>query len=165
MGPVDRALREPTLGLPTSEVTFAELLKGAGYATGMVGKWHLGMHETFHPLRRGFDEFYGFLAGANSYVDPSEPGVKSIGKRGQEVEGERSSRNPILRNRTPVAEREYLTDAFAREAVAFIDRHRQQPFFLYVPFNAPHLPLQATKKYLDRFHRSPTSGAGCTWPW
>ena len=63
----------------------------------------------------------------------------------------RSPRNPIYRNTTPVEEDEYLTDAFAREAAAFIDRHQKEPFFLYAPFNAPHEPFQATKKYLDRF--------------
>lgn len=149
-GPLTRALAEPEMGLPTSEITLADLMKKAGYATGMVGKWHLGMHEKFHPLNRGFDEFFGFLFGANMYIDPDQPGVKSIDPEGTGVRI-RTARNPILRGHSVVEEKEYLTDAFAREATAFIERHRREPFFLYAPFNAPHTPLQATAKYYDRF--------------
>ncbi|HSB12474.1 MAG TPA: sulfatase-like hydrolase/transferase [Blastocatellia bacterium] len=149
-GPLQRALSDPEMGLPTSEVTLAEVMKKAGYTTGMVGKWHLGMHPKFHPTQRGFDEYFGFLFGANMYIDPERPGVKSSDPEGVGVRI-RSPRNPIIRNQTPVEETEYLTEAFAREAIAFIERHRSEPFFLYAPFNAPHTPLQATKKYLDRF--------------
>jgi arylsulfatase A-like enzyme len=149
-GPLDRSIAEQ-LGLPPGEITLPQALKAAGYATGMVGKWHLGMQAQFHPNQRGFDEFFGFLFGANLYIDPSAPGVMMI----KDAEGGRMTarppQNPIFRNRTPVEEPEYLTEAFAREAVAFIDRHAAEPFFLYVPFNAPHAPLEATKKYLDRF--------------
>lgn len=149
-GPLQRALAEPEMGLPASEITLAELMKRAGYSTGMVGKWHLGLHEKHHPLSRGFDEYFGFLFGANMYVDPALPGVKSADPEGTGVRI-RTERNPILRGRTPVQEDEYLTDAFAREAVAFIERRRNEPFFLYASFNAPHTPLQATAKYYDRF--------------
>ncbi len=126
----------PEAGLPLSEKTIADHLKAAGYATGMVGKWHLGMLEKQNPVNRGFDEFFGFLHGAHSYL-PSR----------------RRSRlkDPIRRGFEPVEEGEYLTDASAREAVAFIDRHRAEPFFLYVPFNAVHSPLEATERYLSRF--------------
>ncbi|HLG17478.1 MAG TPA: sulfatase-like hydrolase/transferase [Blastocatellia bacterium] len=149
-GSLQRALADPEMGLPTSEITLAEMMKKAGYATGMVGKWHLGMHAKFHPTARGFDEYFGFLFGANMYIDPDQPGVKSADPEGAGVRI-RGARNPIIRNQTPVEEKEYLTEAFAREAVAFIERHRNEPFFLYAPFNAPHTPLQATKKYIDRF--------------
>jgi arylsulfatase A-like enzyme len=149
-GPLQRALAEPEMGLPTSEITLAQLMKQAGYATGMVGKWHLGMHDKFHPTKRGFDEYFGFLFGANMYIDPDVPGVKSNDPEGVGVRI-RSERNPIMRGQTAVEEKDYLTEAFAREAVGFIERHRSQPFFLYAPFNAPHTPLQATAKYYDRF--------------
>lgn len=121
-------------GLPLTEVTLADVLKRAGYATGMVGKWHLGLAPQFHPMKRGFDEYFGFLHGAHSYVD-----------------AQADSRNPILRGTTPVDEKEYLTDAFTREAVAFIERHRREPFFLYLTYNAVHTPMHATEKYLQRF--------------
>jgi arylsulfatase A-like enzyme len=120
-------------GLPLTERTVAEDLKAAGYVTGMIGKWHLGMAPKFHPQKRGFDEFYGFLGGMHSYID-----AKAM------------PNNLILRNSQPVDEKEYLTDAFNREAVEFVDRHHEQPFFLYLPYNAVHLPLQAPQEYLKR---------------
>ncbi len=121
-------------GLPLSETTIASRLKAAGYTTGIVGKWHLGYKPEFHPNKRGFDEFFGFLAGAHDYFVAKDPKV-----------------GPILRGAEEVDEKEYLTDAFGREAVSFIERHKDKPFFLYLSFNAVHSPLQASKKYLDRF--------------
>ena len=153
-GPLQRALTNKDMGLPLTEITLAQAMKAAGYATGMVGKWHMGMNDRYMPTQRGFDEYFGFLFGANLYIDPNKPGVMT---RDSASGGEapsastRSPQNPIYRNTTPVEEAEYLTDAFAREAVAYIDRHQTSPFFLYAPFNAPHTPFQATRKYLDRF--------------
>ncbi len=153
-GPLQRAINNKDMGLPLTEITLAQAMKRAGYATGMVGKWHMGMNDRYMPTQRGFDEYFGFLFGANLYIDPNKPGVMS---RPGAVEGggstasARSPQNPIYRNTTPVEEDEYLTDAFAREAVGYIDRHQKEPFFLYSPFNAPHEPFQATQKYLDRF--------------
>ena len=126
------------VGLPLDQVTLADRLKQAGYVTGMVGKWHLGHERKFHPLSRGFAEYYGFLGGAHSYFVNNNRGTK-----GQV--------NAVLRGFEPVPEEEYLTDAFAREAAAFIDRHQKEPFFLYLAFNAVHTPMHATDKYLDRF--------------
>jgi len=125
----------PNFGQPRTVPTLAEKLKTAGYATCMVGKWHIGFKEGLRPWERGFDHFYGFLGGARSYY-PNSP----------------RENDPILRNDAPVTgEKEYLTDAFAREAVGFIDRSKNQPFFLYVAFNAVHSPLEATNAYEDRF--------------
>src|SRR5262249_13908684 len=117
--------------LPLSETTMADRLKAAGYATGLVGKWHLGGGAQYHPTSRGFQEFFGFLGGAHTYFPESSKTVY----RGTQV----------------VTEKGYLTDAFAREAVAFIDRHQKEPFFLYLAFNAVHTPMEATDKYLGRF--------------
>ncbi|GMU22244.1 MAG: sulfatase [Phycisphaerae bacterium] len=133
-GPPDRAADD--FGLPLDEVTLANRLKAAGYATGMVGKWHLGLKERFHPLKRGFTDYFGFLHGGHSYTD-------ALG----------DPLNPIMRGFTPVDEQEYLSDAFSREAVAYIDRHAKEPFFLYLTYNAVHTPLQAPEKYLKRFPR------------
>lgn len=125
----------PNFGLPRSEPTLAERLKAAGYATGMVGKWHIGFKEGLRPFERGFDYFYGFLSGARSYYP----------------ENSRES-DPIICNGQLVTdEKEYLTDAFAREAVAFIERNKDRPFFLYVAFNAVHTPMEAPEKYTSRF--------------
>jgi arylsulfatase A-like enzyme len=128
-GPAGKAGND--VGLPLSEATLADRLKAAGYVTGLVGKWHLGGAPQFHPQRRGFDEFFGFLGGAHPYF----PGKGA----------------PIYRGTKAVEEKEYLTDAFAREAVAFLDRHKGKPFFLYLAFNAVHTPMQATDARLKRF--------------
>ena len=123
-----------TFGLPLTETTIAARMKSAGYVTGLVGKWHLGYTEKYLPLDRGFDEFFGFPGGAHTYFGEGA---------GQE--------NHIMRGNDPVDEKEYLTDAFGREAVSFIERHKEKPFFLYLAFNAVHAPLQAPEKYLSRF--------------
>lgn len=153
-GPLRRAVENKDMGLPLTEITLPQLMKRAGYATGMVGKWHEGMNDKYFPTQRGFDEYFGFLFGANLYIDPNTPGVKSprgAGEGSGASDGRRPALNPIYRGMAPVEEMEYLTDAFAREAVAFIGKHQKESFFLYVPFNAPHEPFQATKKYTDRF--------------
>lgn len=121
-------------GLPLNEKTLPERLKPLGYKTGMFGKWHLGYEPQFQPPQRGFDEFYGFLGGAHSYLGVGE-----------------DTANPIQRGNKPVESIDYTTDAFAREAASFIERHKDVPFFVYLPFNAVHSPLQATEKYLERF--------------
>jgi arylsulfatase A-like enzyme len=125
---------DPNFGLPRSEPTLAEKLKAAGYATGMVGKWHIGFKEGLRPHERGFDFHFGFLSGARTYL----PG--------------RADADPLLRNGKPVFdEKEYLTDAFAREAVDFIGRSAAQPWFLYVAFNAVHAPMEAPGNVAERF--------------
>jgi arylsulfatase A-like enzyme len=88
---------DKTFGLPLTEPTLVERLRGAGYATGMVGKWHLGDEPEFHPVRRGFGFYFGFLGGAHSYLNAKADPA-----------------NPILRGTAPVNEPEYLTDAFRR---------------------------------------------------
>jgi arylsulfatase A-like enzyme len=125
--------------LPAQAITLPQRLKAAGYATFMVGKWHLGTTAGFMPVDRGFDEFFGFLGGGHQYI------IQPTGK------GEYNA--PILRNRDPVNERRYLTDAFGEEAAAFVNRQRgaTKPFFLYLAFNAVHTPLQVTDKYRQRF--------------
>jgi arylsulfatase A-like enzyme len=125
---------QTNFGLPLTEKTFASYMKDAGYATGMVGKWHLGYKPEYLPTARGFDEFFGFPGGAHSYVDAKA-----------------DTFNAILRGTTPVDEKEYLTDAFTREAAAFIQRHAAQPFFLYLTYNAIHNPMQVPEKYTQPF--------------
>ncbi len=116
-------------GLPLEQQTLADRLKAAGYRTGLVGKWHLGGQPEYHPLKRGFDDFFGFLGGAHSYV---------------QAKG-------IFRGQEPVGELDYTTDAFAREAVQFIDKPGDKPWFLYLAFNAVHTPMDATEDRLAKF--------------
>ena len=139
----------PHSGLPLTETTLADTLGKVGYHTGIIGKWHLGAHPDLHPLQRGFDEFFGFLGGGHRYF-PDELTLKetSQAKSGDEAD---SYRLWILRNHEPVKTTNYLTDEFSDEAVSFIARNKAKPFFLYLAYNAPHTPMQATEKYLSRF--------------
>ncbi len=122
------------VGLPMSESTIADRLKSAGYNTAVLGKWHLGSAPRFQPLERGFDEFFGFLHGAHSYMSPTH-----------------SESNPLYDGKKIVAEPAYLTDVLADRSVDFIKRKRTQPFFLYLAFNAVHTPMESTERYLARF--------------
>jgi arylsulfatase B len=141
--------RQQDLGLPLAEVTMADRLKAAGYSTGIVGKWHLGAGTRFHPLRRGFDEFFGFAHEGHFYVGPGYTGEYTSCLRVEEPEYDKL--NPILRGIMPVDEREYLTEAFTRESLAFIEKQKDRPFFLYLAYNAVHSPMQAVPRYLERF--------------
>jgi len=120
-------------GLDPTTTTIAEALHDAGYATGIVGKWHLGTRDQYHPIEHGFDEFFGFLGGSHPYFP--------------QTVAHRPVSQTINRGKERANETEYLTDAFAREAVSFIERHRTTPFFLYVPFNAVHGPISASQEY------------------
>ena len=124
-------------GLPLSETTLPELLRNAGYATGVFGKWHLGYQPQYRPLERGFDTFYGFLGhGGHDYFDLS-------------ITDEIRS---IYLNRDPVNATGYLTRNITREAVEFIaGPHRDERFFAYVPYNAVHNPIQAPENYIGRY--------------
>lgn len=135
---IGMAAEHADVGLPTNETTMADRLRAAGYRTAVFGKWHLGSAPRFHPMERGFDEFFGFLQGAHSYMSPRPNDV-----------------NPLYDGKKTVTEPGYLTDVLADHAVDFINRNRTQPFFLYLAFNAVHVPLQATEKYLKRFEQIP----------
>jgi arylsulfatase A-like enzyme len=120
-------------GLPLDQTTMADRMKAAGYATAAIGKWHLGRNPKFRPTKRGFDEFYGTL-GNTAYFHP-------------QLLDSRKSNDPAR-----VEDDEfYTTDAYGQRAAEWIDAHKTEPFFLYLPFNAQHAPLEAPQKYLDRF--------------
>ena len=138
---------DATAGLPHSERNIAEILKPAGYRTGVIGKWHMGTHPSFHPNKRGFDYFYGFLSGGHQYF-PEELVLNDIAQSKRAFDWYRTR---ILQNDQRIDIDEYLTDEFSNEAVAFIEREKDNPFFLYLAYNAPHGPLQATEEYLDRY--------------
>ena len=122
-------------GLPRDLQTFGNYMQKAGYRTGVVGKWHMGEADGFHPLDRGFDYFYGFLPGGSWYF-PRE-GQTTIPF--------------ILENRQTQVVTNYLTFVLGDRAVKFIEQKSDKPFFLYLSFNAPHGPLQAPENYLERF--------------
>lgn len=171
--PIGAINEQPGIGLPAEETTLGEALQDAGYTTGLIGKWHQGGTAAYHPLRHGFDEFFGFLHEGHYFVPPPYLGVTTMLRRktlptgltGRWVgkkdliytdhmggnEPDYDADNPIVRGGQPVVETEYLTDAFTREAIDFIDRHDDKPFLLYLAYNAVHSPLQGSNKYMQKF--------------
>jgi len=125
--PTDDAAN-PRRGVPAQELLLEQILQPAGYVCGVVGKWHLGVAPNLHPMQRGFNEFFGFLGAQSNYYNA-----------------------PLLRGTTQITEPAYLTDAFTREAVSFINRHASEPFFLYLAYNAVHTPFDTPpQNYMDR---------------
>ena len=149
--------------LPCYEPSIAEMLKRAGYATGVVGKWHLGHTSDTNPLARGFDEHYGNIGGKSGYVPArGESGV--VVWRGNRELYDRNTgltfRGRYLRGYREGRCRTYLTEALNEEACSFVERHRDEPFFLFLSHHAPHTPLQATDRYLDRYGRGDFAAYG-----
>lgn len=139
---------DPGEGLPLSEETIATALGKSGYKSVALGKWHLGAHRSQWPLNRGFDEFFGFLSGGHQYF-PELWTLQDL----SEIKGQWDGyKTKLMRNNGRVEEQEYLTDALSREAVRFVKNQAGgSPFFMYLAYNAPHAPMQATEKYLKRF--------------
>lgn len=164
-------------GVSLDETFIGQVMQKAGYRTGMVGKWHLGQSGDYHPVARGFDEYFGTTAGANAFIVETKPGDEFHSTPGVEAtyasaEGGRGlgpgteaqqmvvlrQRSPITRGRDPVEVKEYLTDAFTNEAVRFIGANKDKPFFLYLAHTTPHTPLQAPAKYIERYKDVPNKG-------
>jgi arylsulfatase A-like enzyme len=117
------------LGLEPDPATLPSLLRRAGYDTALVGKWHLGLLPRYHPLRHGFEEFYGFLGGGADYASHHDIVVRSVSHF---QDGDR-----------PIRADGYLTDLLTSRAVQIVSRARRNPFFLSLQYNAPHWPWQA----------------------
>ena len=172
--PIGHHNDDPDAGLPPSERTLAEHLADSGYVTALIGKWHLGGHPKYHPQRHGFDEFFGFTHEGHYFVPPPYERVTTMMRRkvlpgggkgrwisndGKTIysshmggnEPDYDANNPIVRGGQPVEEKDHLTDAFTREAVDFIWRSWDWPFFLYLPYNAVHSPLQGADEYMEKF--------------
>jgi len=151
----DRAAEVPSLadlGVPTSEITLAELLRARGYRTLGLGKWHLGEADRFRPTHQGFDEFLGFLGGASMFLDPDDPKVVNSKQDFDPIDRFLWSNLAfaVSKDGGPRFEPDaYMTDYLAREAARAIDANARRPFFLYLAFNAPHTPLQALKSDYD----------------
>jgi arylsulfatase A-like enzyme len=125
-------------GLPLTETTIASRLKKLGYVTGLIGKWHLGEAPKFHPLQRGFEEMWGYTGGGHDYFTSNPEGKGSLAP----IECNYKTPQPIT----------YITDDKGDECIDFIKRHKNEPFFLFASFNAPHAPMQATEADLELFH-------------
>ncbi|NNJ25118.1 sulfatase-like hydrolase/transferase [Alienimonas chondri] len=168
LNPVGPHNEHPLAGLPIGRKTLADHLRGQGYATALIGKWHLGGHPTAHPLRRGFDRFWGFLHEGHTYADPfAGPPVVSFLRRKTLPDGRTDgvwespdgrlflhtgapiseppydANNPVLADGTPVTPEGYFTHAMTREAERFLDDAAGRPFFLCASYSAVHSPMQA----------------------
>jgi arylsulfatase A-like enzyme len=121
-------------GLPRAETTLGQRMKALGYATGLIGKWHLGKEPDLLPVKRGFDDYFGVFGNPGSYFTPK---------------GFINSRVSLEPQQAP--KDFYTTDAFAAFAAGWIAEHKDAPWFLYMPFNAVHSPHEASGKYLQRF--------------
>lgn len=138
---------EAKAGIPVDVENIAEMLSSAGYATHAIGKWHVGTHVDLRPTKRGFDTFFGFLSGGHRYF-PEELTLERLEDSTFHLDWYRTR---ILENETPIRTEKYLTEEFTDRAVKIIDESDDQPFFIYLSYNAPHAPLQAPDKYLQRF--------------
>ncbi len=127
-GAIDTFMGRDTMD--ASEVTMAQVFQGAGYRTGLVGKWHLGRYAKYHPNNRGFNEFFGFwqYGFITRYFDPDE----------------------LFHNREPVSAAGYITDVLTDSALSFISSSKQ-PFFLTLAYNAPHDPHDAPDRYIEPY--------------
>lgn len=125
---------DETIGTPLSERMISEALKEQGYRTSAIGKWHLGDHPNLHPPKQGFDHWFGFPGGGMNYWGTPK-----------------GTKDRVYRNGTPVSEDEltYLTNDFTKEAIDFIIKKDDKPFFMYLAYNAPHAPDHATQQYLE----------------
>ena len=139
-------------GVPPSEIMLSEILKKYDYDTALIGKWHLGVHREQIPHARGFDYQYGFY-GASSLYTPEKnwSGVinhehKAFSSQHQWKTG-RKDQAAILRNGEEIEEDEYLTYAIRDEITEYIEEHKDEPFFIYAAFSAPHVPFQAPVEY------------------
>lgn len=131
-------------GLTPEVPTIASALKNLGYVTGICGKWHLGLKDECRPNSNGFDEFDGFLAGCLDYYS-------HIFYWGM-ADGGKNPTHDLWHNNDEVWDNgEYLTERITNNSVDFIQRHKDEPFLLYVAYNAPHYPMHAPEKYLKRF--------------
>ncbi len=142
-------------GLPPSEINLAELLGSGGYNTAIMGKWHLGYTDPFIPNNAGFDYQYGFYEAFSLYAPVDDPDIvnyrhdyfanKYIWRQ------ERKGPCAIQKNNEVIEEKEYLTFRIAEEVDEYIRTNRDEPFFIYASFNAPHTPFQVPREYYNRF--------------
>lgn len=134
---------EAELGLPLDQRTIAHELRGAGYATSLIGKWHQGFDKAHHPNSRGFDEFFGFLVGGHNYQQHPDADPEF---------GSAHSHNMIYRGDQLQKLEGFTTDLFTDEAIGFMDRSaaKKKPWFLYLAYNAVHTPLELSPKVAAR---------------
>ncbi|MFC2127112.1 sulfatase-like hydrolase/transferase [Bacteroidota bacterium] len=136
------------VGLSDDVVTIADVFKNNGYNTYALGKWHLGESVSDHPNQRGFDEFYGFLAGSRSYFPIENPSKEKM----------------LQHNGKRIVFEGYMTDVLGNQSVKFIEDSKEKPFFMYLSYNAVHTPMHAKEEDLEKFKNHPRKElAAMTW--
>ena len=151
-------------GLNPDEITIAEVLKTKGYATSCIGKWHIGHKPKFLPTRQGFDSYYGIPYSNDMTIDPEAQLAADINLREgftlDRIKNEKPKKNlvPLMRNEEVIeypCDQTTLTKRYTEEAVKFIEKNEDKPFFLYLPHTMPHIPLFASKKFKGKSDRGP----------
>ncbi len=140
------------MGLPTSEITLARVLQGAGYHTVHLGKWHLGDSPQFRPYNHGFDESLSHLHGASMFLPTKHPGVVNAMQDFDPIDKFLWAAEPWavrFKDAEPFQPPKYMTDYLTDEAVKVVAANKNRPFFMYLAYNAPHTPLQATREDYD----------------
>lgn len=132
-------------GIPRSEFNLAEVLKLSGYKTAAIGKWHLGVGSNYSPNHRGFDYFFGFERGGANYY----PELLTLNSYSEVTERYGWYKLRVTENQKPIEIKSYLTDELSNSAVKFINKHKEESFFLYLAYNAPHVPMQADPDVYD----------------
>lgn len=151
-------------GLNPDEITIAELLKTKGYATSCIGKWHIGHKPKFLPTRQGFDSYFGIPYSNDMTIDPEAKLAANIilreGFTLDRIKNEKPKKNlvPLMRNEEVIeypCDQTTLTKRYTQEAVRFIEKNEDKPFFLYLPHTMPHIPLFASKNFKGKSERGP----------
>jgi arylsulfatase A-like enzyme len=148
----EQALNPDDMGVPASEVTLAELMRGHGYRTLHLGKWHLGGAKGMRPEDQGFDESLGFIIGGQMFLPEDDPEVVNSKQDFDPIDKYLWANLPFsvqYNGSDRFHPDRYMTDYLTKEAVAAIDANRNRPFFMYLAYNAPHTPLQALKSDYD----------------
>ncbi|MFB9052728.1 sulfatase-like hydrolase/transferase [Formosa undariae] len=136
------------IGLSDDVVTLADVFQANGYKTLALGKWHLGKDQSDHPNERGFDEFFGFETGSRSYFPMKNP----------------SKYNMLQHNGERIEFEGYMTDVLGNQSVKYIEQHKDQPFFMYLSYNAVHTPMEAKAEHLEKYKHHPRQQlAAMTW--
>lgn len=150
------------IGLNPDEVTIAEVLKGKGYATACIGKWHIGHKPKFLPTRQGFDSYFGIPYSNDMTIDPEASLADNINLRDgftkDRIKKEKPKKNlvPLMRNEKVIeypCDQTTLTKRYTEEAVKFISENKDSPFFLYLPHTMPHIPLFASEQFKGKSKR------------
>ena len=147
------AVLDPRQGLPPNIKTIAHYMQEQGYVTGGIGKWHMGTADHQHPNELGYTDWYGFLSGGHTYYPLDHPSYDGKFSEMPKPWGVRDMHHtlPVMHNHVPVKWEQYLTHELTDQGIAFIEKNRDKPFFLFMSYNAPHEELEAPEESIAKF--------------